>query len=207
MVGVSGARQEAFRPAAPGEPRFDAETTAFHETWPGHHLQIAIALAAEDRPAVSRYLSCNAYVEGWALYAERLADELGLFSSDEERLGLLASESFRAARLVVDTGIHALGWSRERAIEQLIDATGWPRELLAAEVDRYGASPGQALGYMVGALEIRRLRQEVAQALGARFDVRAFHDLVLSDPNVSLAMLGEKVARWAGAQRGGVNDR
>jgi uncharacterized protein (DUF885 family) len=185
------------------KPRFDAETTAFHETWPGHHLQIAIALAAADRPAASRFLFCNAYVEGWALYAERLADELGLFSSDEERLGLLASESFRAARLVVDTGIHALGWSRERAIEQMIAATGWPRELLAAEVDRYGASPGQALGYMVGALEIRRLRQEVAQALGARFDMRAFHDLVLSDPNVSLAMLGEKVRRWTEAQRGG----
>jgi uncharacterized protein (DUF885 family) len=185
------------------KPRFDAETTAFHETWPGHHLQIAIALESEDRPAASRYLLCNAYAEGWALYAERLADELGLFSSEEERLGLLASESFRAARLVVDTGIHALGWSRERAIDQMVAATGWPRELLAAEVDRYGASPGQALGYMVGALEIHRLRQEAARALGARFDVRAFHDLVLSDPNVSLAMLGEKVARWTEAQRGG----
>jgi uncharacterized protein (DUF885 family) len=185
----------------PHKPRFDAETTAFHETWPGHHLQIASALAATDRPAASRYLFCNAYMEGWALYAERLADELGLFSSDEDRLGLLASEAFRAARLVVDTGIHALGWSREQAIETLIGATGWPREVLAAEVDRYDASPGQALGYMVGALEIRRLRQDAAQALGGRFEMRAFHDLVLSDPNVSLAMLGEKVARWIEVQR------
>ena len=149
-----------------------------------------------DAPDIARYLLITPYVEGWALYAERLADELGLYSSEVHREGLLVSESFRAARLVVDTGIHAMGWTREQALEFMLRNVGDNPLLYGAEVDRYAAWPGQALGYMVGALEIRRLRDEARQKLGPKFDLDGFHDVVLEGGIVPLPLLRERVELW-----------
>ncbi len=176
------------------------ESTAFHETVPGHVLQWSIALERAGPKLATRFLAINAYSEGWALYAERLADELGLFSGPADRLGMLRAEAFRAARLVVDTGLHARGWSRARAAAYLGEATGRPAEQYLAEVDRYGAWPGQALGYAVGALEIRLLRDEAQAALGTRFDLRAFHAVVLEHGSVPLRVLDERVRRWVAGE-------
>jgi uncharacterized protein (DUF885 family) len=177
-------------------PRPADESVAFHEGVPGHHLQVALAAEGGDAPDVARYIGNNAYGEGWALYSERLADELGLYSSEVNREGMLVAESFRAARLVVDTGIHAMGWTREQALEFLLQNVGNNPKLYAAEVDRYAAWPGQALGYMVGALEIRRLRDDAKARLGAKFDLAAFHDVVLEGGIVPLPMLHERVELW-----------
>jgi uncharacterized protein (DUF885 family) len=187
-----------FDPAR--KSRAMTESTAFHETVPGHHFQIALALERPEVPSIGRYLFNAAFAEGWALYAERLADEMGLFSGDLDRMGLLSSEAFRAARLVIDTGLHAFGWSRQQAIDYLLANTTIEPASAASEVDRYAASPGQATAYMVGALEIRKLRGAAADALGARFDVRAFHDAVLGGGAVTLPMLRETIARWMAAQ-------
>jgi uncharacterized protein (DUF885 family) len=135
------------------------------------------------------------------LYTERLADEMGLFSSDVDRLGLLSNEALRAARLVVDTGMHAFGWTRQQAIDYLASHTTETASRAAAEIDRYIAAPAQATSYMVGSLEIRRLREQAERALGASFDIRAFHDLMLEDGSVPLWMLGEKVEDWIASQR------
>lgn len=188
----------AFDPTR--KPRVELESTSFHEALPGHHLQSAIALEATDRPEASRYLFSSAFGEGWALYAERLADEMGLFSSDLDRLGLLASEAFRAARLVVDTGIHAKGWTRRQAVDFLHANSVLPRGVVESEIDRYVVWPGQATSYMVGAIEIRRLRERAREQLGDRFDIRAFHDVVLEDGAVTLPMLGTKVDDWVRRQ-------
>ncbi len=183
--------------------RCGPESTTFHETIPGHHLQGAIALERRDRHPLQRfdiYLPGarynGAYSEGWALYAERLADEMGLFSSDLDRLGMLAQQAWRAARLVVDPGMHVLGWSRQQAIDYLQSHTTGSRSEVEAEIDRYIAWPAQAVGYMIGALEIRRLRAEAERSLGGRFDVRAFHDRVLEDGSLPLPVLGRKIDRW-----------
>ncbi|HET9371872.1 MAG TPA: DUF885 domain-containing protein [Vicinamibacterales bacterium] len=177
------------------------ESTAFHEAYPGHHMQAAIALERTDLHRVSRYFFLSGFGEGWGLYAERLADEMGLFSSDLDRLGLLSNEALRAARLVVDAGMHGLGWSRQQAVDYLLSHTTETAARANAEIDRYIAVPGQATAYMIGNLEIRRLRTEAEQKLGAKFDLREFHDLVLQDGTVPLRALGEKVARWmAGKQ-------
>ena len=179
-------------------PRVQFETTVFHETIPGHHVQIATALERGKavHPLV-RYFVDNGFGEGWALYAERLADELGLFSDDLSRLGMLSMQAYRAARLVVDTGIHAKGWSRERAIEYMLAHTASTRAEIESQIDRYVGCPGQALGYTIGFLEIRRLREMARAKLGPRFDLRQFHDRVLEDGNVNLPMLRAKVERWA----------
>jgi uncharacterized protein (DUF885 family) len=181
----------AFDPRHKG--RAMTESTAFHETIPGHHFQIARGLERPQLPGISRYLFNSAYTEGWALYAERLADEMGVFGGDLDRLGLLSSEAFRAARLVVDTGLHAFGWSRQQAIDYMLANTALDESSAASEVDRYAAAPGQATSYMVGALEIRRLREAAAGALGNGFDVRAFHDAVLDSGAVTLGMLRERM--------------
>ena len=172
------------------------ESVAFHETVPGHHLQIALAAEGGDAPLIARYVFNVAYAEGWALYAERLADELGLFSTPFDRVGMLVNEALRAARLVADTGIHAMGWTREQALRFMLENVEDDPVGLAAEVDRYSAWPGQALGYMVGAMEIRRLREEARAALGPRFDLAAYHELVLGGGSVPLPMLRERVALW-----------
>ena len=183
-------------------PRAGIESTAFHEAYPGHHLQIAIAMERKGLHPVQRYFFMSGFTEGWGLYSERLAEEMGLFSSDVDRMGLLSNEALRAARLVVDPGMHALGWSRDRAIQYMLDNTAESRESVVAEIDRYIAVPGQATAYMLGNLEIRRLREEAKQQLGEKFDQRAFHDHVLEDGGVPLVMLRQKIERWIAAGGG-----
>lgn len=201
---------QAVSPTADGKPgkylinaykaneqsRAGLESTAFHEAYPGHHLQGAIALERENLHPISRYFFLSGFGEGWALYAERLSDEMGLFSSDLDRLGLLSNESLRAARLVVDSGMHALGWTRQQALEYLLAHTTETPDRGAAEIDRYIAVPGQATAYMIGNLEIRRLRNEARQKLGDKFDIREFHDVVLEDGTMPLSALRAKVERW-----------
>jgi uncharacterized protein (DUF885 family) len=140
--------------------------------------------------------------EGWALYTERLADEMGLYSGDIDRLGMLSNEALRAARLVVDPGMHALGWSRERAVQYMLDNTAESEGEVAYEIDRYLAVPGQATAYLTGSLEIQRLRAEAEARLGQHFDVRAFHDRVLENGTISLAMLQAEIERWVMEQEG-----
>ena len=177
---------------------FEAEAVAFHEALPGHHLQLAIAQELRNLPDFRRYGGVTAYAEGWGLYSERLADEMGLYSSDLMRIGMLSLDSLRAGRLVVDTGLHAMGWSRERAIRFMVDHSPLDQQVVTNEVERYIAYPGQALAYMVGRLEILRLRQEARDALGPAFDIRAFHDLVLGSGAVPLKVLDAMVRRWTG---------
>jgi uncharacterized protein (DUF885 family) len=178
------------------KPRAGLEATAFHETYPGHHLQGAIALEREGLHPLQRYMYLSGFGEGWGLYSERLADEMGLYSGDVDRLGLLSNEALRAARLVVDAGMHALGWTRQQAIDYMLENTAESESSVTAEVDRYVAVPGQATSYMLGNLEIRRLREQARTALGDGFDIRAFHDRVLEDGAVPLVMLREKIERW-----------
>ena len=174
-----------------------AESTAFHETIPGHHLQIAIALERRTIHPIGRYVMNSGFTEGWALYAERLADEMQLYSSDVDRIGMLSSQAFRAARLVVDSGLHAKGWTRQQAIDYMLANTAESADDIAAEVDRYIVFPGQATAYMLGSLEIRRARAAAEQAMGSRFDLKAFHDRVLEDGAVPVHYLTTKITAWA----------
>lgn len=176
--------------------RADVEATAFHETIPGHHLQVALGLENTANHPIARYIQNSGFTEGWGLYAERLADEMGLYSSDLDRLGMLSAQALRASRLVVDTGLHALGWTRERAIDYMATTSAQPREAIAAEVDRYVILPGQATAYMLGRLEIEAARAEAEEARGAAFDLRTFHDQVLADGAVPLAFLRDKIRAW-----------
>ena len=177
------------------------QSTAFHESIPGHHLQVAIQQERTAAHPVSKFLFNSAFAEGWALYAERLSDEMGLFGSDLDRMGLLSNEALRAARLVVDPGIHVLGWSRQQAIDYMLQHTAESPEAVATEVDRYIVIPGQATSYMIGSLEIRRLREMAQRELGPRFDIRQFHDRVLEDGSVTLPMLRAKIERWVGEKK------
>ncbi|MGH3880401.1 MAG: DUF885 domain-containing protein [Actinophytocola sp.] len=176
--------------------RFVSEVMAFHEAVPGHHFQIALAQELTHLPLFRRVVTPNAYAEGWGLYTERLADEMGLYSSEVDRLGMLAMDSMRAGRLVVDTGMHAKGWSRAQAVAFLRDNTPMSDLEIGNEIDRYIAYPGQALAYMVGRLEIQRMRAEAQARLGERFDIRAFHDVVLTNGALPLAVLDEVVRAW-----------
>lgn len=186
---------------ATAQSRAGLESTAFHEAYPGHHLQVALALEREGLHPIGRYFFLSGFGEGWALYTERLADEMGLFSGDIDRLGLLSNEALRAARLVVDSGMHMLGWTRQRAIDYLLANTTETPDRAAAEVDRYIAVPGQATSYMLGNLEIRRLRTSAQRTLGDRFDIKAFHDAVLEDGSLPLWALRNKIERWVAAQQ------
>jgi uncharacterized protein (DUF885 family) len=174
-------------------PRHEAEALAFHEAVPGHHLQVALARELADLPAFRRHGGITAYVEGWALYAERLADEMGLYTGDLDRLGMLSFDAWRAARLVVDTGLHAFRWTRERAVAFMRDNTPLAENNIDNEVDRYVSWPGQALSYKIGQLAMWRLRREAEAALGTAFDVRAFHDLVLGAGALPLPLLEARV--------------
>ncbi len=177
-------------------PRYEAEALAFHEAVPGHHVQVAIAQEVSGLPDFRRHAGPTAHVEGWGLYAERLSDEMGLYSGDLDRIGIASFDGWRACRLVVDTGMHALGWSRKRAIAFMLEHTALAENNVANEVDRYISMPGQALAYKIGQLEILRLRDEARTALGPAFDIRAFHDAVLGDGAVPLETLREIVRRW-----------
>jgi uncharacterized protein (DUF885 family) len=176
------------------------EATAFHEAYPGHHTQFTISQERTDLHPISRYFFLSGFGEGWALYTERLADEMNLYGSDLDRLGMLANEAWRAARMVVDSGMHGLGWSREQALDYLDAHTTNTRAMNASEIDRYIAVPGQATSYMLGNLEIRRLRNQAEAELGDQFDIRAFHDLVLEDGAIPLPHLADKVSTWITAQ-------
>ncbi|HEX3701907.1 MAG TPA: DUF885 domain-containing protein [Vicinamibacterales bacterium] len=181
--------------------RVEDESTAFHETIPGHHLQGSIALERKGIHPIGRYISNSGYAEGWALYAERLADEMNLFSSDLDRLGMLSSQSLRAARLVVDSGIHTMGWTRQQAIDYMLAHTAESEHDSSSEVDRYVIYPGQATAYMLGMLQIRQARDDAEKTMGTKFDIKAFHDRVLEDGGVPLTFLTAKVKHWAEAAR------
>jgi len=177
--------------------RVSDESTAFHETIPGHHLQGAIAMERKQIHPIGRYFANSGYQEGWALYAERLSDELKMFSSDLERLGMLSDQQLRAVRLVVDSGIHTKGWTRQQAIDYMLAHTAEGERDAAAEIDRYIIYPGQAASYMLGNIEIRKMRDASEKTMGAKFDIKAFHDRVLEDGGVPLTFLKEKIERWS----------
>jgi uncharacterized protein (DUF885 family) len=172
------------------------ESTAFHESYPGHHLQMTVALRNESAHPIFRYITVSGTVEGWALYTERLADEMGLYSSDLARLGMLSNEAYRAARLVIDPGMHVMGWTRDEAIQYMLDHTTESRGGVESEIDRYSAVPGQATSYLIGSLEIQRLRKRAEEALGDDFDIREFHDRILAAGGVTLPMLGATIEAW-----------
>jgi len=178
--------------------RYEAEALAFHEAVPGHHLQVAIGQELTSLPTFRRHADVTAFVEGWGLYAERLANEMGLYSGDLDRLGMLSYDAWRASRLVVDTGMHALGWSRAQAIQFMTEHSALAVNNITNEVDRYLVWPGQALAYKIGQLEIRRLRADAEARLGGRFDVKAFHDAVLGHGPLPLGTLREAVSRDLG---------
>ncbi len=178
---------------------FEVQSTAFHEGIPGHHLQIAIAQELGDTvPAFQRNGFISAYGEGWGLYTERLADEMGLYSTPLDRVGMLQADSMRACRLVVDTGMHSLGWSRERAIQYVAENSPMTMHSIVEEIDRYLSFPGQALSYMIGRIEIQRMRAEAENTLGAAFDIKGFHDAVLGSGLVTLPTLDRMIKEWAG---------
>ncbi len=177
--------------------RFESEALAFHESVPGHHLQLAIAQELEGIPEFRKHALVTVYVEGWGLYTERLADEMGLYSGPLQRMGMLSFDSWRAGRLVVDTGMHALGWSKQEAIDYLVQNSPLALNNIESEVERYIGMPGQALAYMIGRREIQKLRQEAEAAMGNRFDIKGFHDTVLGSGPVPLNVLAELVRGWA----------
>jgi uncharacterized protein (DUF885 family) len=184
-----------------GRNRSGTAMVAFHEAIPGHHLQLAIAAERTELPSFQRLAHRHtAFVEGWGLYAERLADEMGLYEGDIDRLGMLGADAWRACRLVVDTGLHAMGWTRQQAIDFMAGHAPIEPETIAVEVDRYIGMPGQALAYKVGQREILQLREQAKATLGARFDIKAFHDTVLGAATVSLPVLRARVTAWAGAR-------
>jgi uncharacterized protein (DUF885 family) len=176
-------------------PRYEAETLAFHESVPGHHLQLAIMQELDGLPDFRRFNGTTAYIEGWGLYTERLSEEMGLLSGDPDRFGVLSFDAWRASRLVVDTGMHALGWTRQQAIDFMTAHTALGENNIANEVDRYIAWPGQALAYKLGQLEILRLRSEAEARQGDRFDIRRFHDAVVGAGALPLPVLRQVVER------------
>ena len=179
--------------------RYESEALAFHESIPGHHLQLAISHELPDIPQFRKHAMVTAYAEGWGLYTERLGDEMGLYTDDLTRMGILSFDSWRAGRLVVDTGIHALGWSRQQAIDYLAANSPQAANNIENEVDRYIGWPGQALAYKIGQREIFRLRDLAEQTLGDRFDIKDFHDVVLGSGLVPLPILSDLVKEWVDA--------
>jgi uncharacterized protein (DUF885 family) len=179
---------------------WELEGVAFHEGVPGHHLQLSRVQLLDDLPALQRHDGFTAFAEGWGLYAEQLAEEMGLYSDTESLLGQLSPALMRAARLVVDTGLHALGWSRPQALEFMVAHVPMPGPFLANEIDRYIVMPGQALSYLIGKRELVRMRDEAIRRLGPRFALPEFHAVVLDSGSLPLPVLEAKVRRWAGAE-------
>ncbi len=189
--------------ALESRPLYALEALSFHEAVPGHHLQIALTQELDGLPRFRRDFYLTAYGEGWALYAESLGEEAGFYANPYSRFGRLTYEMWRAARLVVDTGLHAFGWSRDQAIDFLASRTALSLHEVTTEIDRYITWPGQALGYKMGELTIRRLRTEAEEALGDDFDLRAFHDEVLAHGTLPLTTLETVVRDWIAAQQNG----
>ena len=182
--------------------KFDLKTLTYHEANPGHHWQIALNLAQEHLPLLRRIAPYNAYAEGWGLYSEQVAFEMGMYKGDPfGDLGRLKAELFRSVRLVVDTGMHAKRWSREQAIQYMASTTGTASSDVISEIERYMAWPGQALGYKLGMLKILELREYARKELGDGFDIKAFHDLVLLGGAVPMSVLDAKVKHWVAQQK------
>jgi uncharacterized protein (DUF885 family) len=183
------------------QPKFGIETLSLHEAAPGHHFQISIQQELTDLPRFRRFNGYTSYVEGWALYAESIGKELGVFTDPYQWYGRLSDEMLRAMRLVVDTGLHAKGWTRERAIRYMLDNSSLAESDVTAEVERYMVMPGQALGYKLGQLHISALRAKAERELGRAFDVREFHGQVLRDGALPMDVLESKIDRWIEAKR------
>ncbi len=205
---LDGSRPGAYyinlRDPATEWPKFTLPTLTYHEGVPGHHWQIAIQQEAGELPFIrSALLGFNAYAEGWGLYAEQLADEMGMYANDPlGRIGYLQSAAFRASRLVVDTGIHHKRWTREQAIASMVAATGDQESNIVTEIERYCVWPGQACGYMVGRQAINRMREAARTALGANFDIKAFHDSVLTNGSTPLSVTESLVQAWVATVSG-----
>ena len=177
--------------------RTGQQSFLYHETYPGHHLQGAIALELGDKVhPIARYLWNSGFGEGWALYSERLMDKLDLYTTPLDRMGMLSDQGARAARLVIDTGLHTRGWTRQQAVDYMLANTAWPPIDIESEINRYIAWPGQANAYMLGMLEIMKLRALAEEQLGDDFDIREFHNRVLENGSVTLPMLEEAVITW-----------
>ncbi|MEQ9509036.1 MAG: DUF885 domain-containing protein, partial [Alloalcanivorax xenomutans] len=183
-------------------PKYEMEVLSVHEAVPGHHLQIALAQELEGLPMFRSTGGETAFVEGWGLYSERLGYDMGLYTDPYSRYGQLTYDMWRAVRLVVDTGIHYFGWSREQAIDYFKDNAAKTETDIVNEIDRYIGWPGQALAYKIGQLKILELRARAEQTLGERFDIRAFHDHLLSAGAIPLDALEQRMDAWIGAQRG-----
>jgi uncharacterized protein (DUF885 family) len=175
---------------------WDLEGVAFHEGVPGHHLQLSRIQVLDDLPLMQRQRALSVFSEGWALYAEQLAEEIGLYSATESVLGAVSTSLMRAARLVVDTGLHALGWSRRQALDYFVAHLPMPEAFLASEIDRYIVMPAQALSYLIGKREILRLRDEARSRLGPRFALADFHAAVLDSGSLPLPVLEHKIQTW-----------
>jgi len=185
----------------PSRPTWDMEDLILHEGVPGHHLQISLAEEMQGVPEFRKQLGYTAFIEGWALYAETLGPEMGFYSDPYEKFGFLSAVMWRAVRLVVDTGIHSMGWSRDQAIQYFEDTTGQPHLNSVVEIDRYIVWPGQALGYMIGRLQIQQLRQDAEKQLGDRFDIRAFHDAIVDQGAMPMDLLSQRTKRWIAEQK------
>ena len=185
----------------PSRPLYEIEALASHEAVPGHHLQIALQQEMTDVPIFRRFSGATAFVEGWALYSESLGKEVGFYKDPYSEFGRLSYDMWRACRLVIDTGIHSKGWTRQQAIDYLAENSALTITNVTNEVDRYIAWPGQALAYKTGQMKIRELRTEAERELGAKFDVRAFHDVVLGSGSVPLTVLVENVRQWITAEK------
>jgi uncharacterized protein (DUF885 family) len=181
-------------------PKWEMEALSLHESVPGHHLQISLAQELENVPEFRKFAGYSAFVEGWALYSESLGSELGLYKDPYSKFGQLSYEMWRAVRLVVDTGMHTKGWTRQQAIEFFRANTGKTDQDITVEVDRYIVWPGQALAYKLGQLKIRELRTQAEETLGDRFDVRTFHDAVLGEGAVPLSILEAHMHEWLKVQ-------
>jgi uncharacterized protein (DUF885 family) len=185
----------------PTRARYDVRVLVAHEAIPGHHIQEVIGQSLAEVPSFRKYEYHVAYIEGWGLYAESLAGEMGLYRDDLDRLGALGYDAWRTARLVVDTGLHAMGWTRAQAVAYLAENTMLSANNVDNEVDRYLVTPGQALAYKIGQLEISRLRRKAESELGGAFQPRAFHSVVLGAGPLSLGALGDRVDAYIAATK------
>ena len=183
-------------------PKYSMRTLAYHEGIPGHHFQVALAMELEGMPFIRKMSPFTAYTEGWALYSEYLAWEMGFQDNPLDNLGRLQAELFRAVRLVVDTGIHDKRWTREEAIDYMVRNTGMALSDVTSEIERYIVMPGQATSYKVGMIKILEIREKAKQALGDKFDIRDFHDVVLKNGAVPLAILEELVDEYIAEKQG-----